>query len=212
MAEQADRPKTPDINDEDNNPNGDDGNPNDDDDSDNVNGDQNQAAPNPGNERDYRTRSRASSTRSSKNSHLSTASQALMKQKAKAEAAKVRHQFAIREAELARQEAELNLHRTLLRSECNVKQAEVELQVLEELLEEDENRSRALNFFVEEPETGIDRVQQYLMNNMAAGDDIRSDMRPKSREDMGQTSDPMPLRSDDEKYQTKSKETYIRIL
>lgn len=74
--------------------------------------------------------SQGSDHRSGRNSTSSMP--AWIRSRAKAESAKVRLKYAMKEAELAKKEFEVKLQMNLLKSKCDVEEAEAELQIMEE--------------------------------------------------------------------------------
>jgi len=101
-------------------------------------------------------------TSSSLKTSASSTCSALMKQKAKAEAAKVRLQYALHEAELIKQEHDAKLKRTILMTECDVKEAEAELRVMEEMIEEQEGQSRSLGSEDADRRIAMEKVKEFL--------------------------------------------------
>jgi hypothetical protein len=115
------------------------------------------------------TRSEVGSTRSRASS---TASHVLLKQRAKTEAAKIRLQYACQEAKLMQEELNAQVRRKLLISECELKEAEVELQVLEDFDFEQKsdiqsvNPKRELSKCLEkDPIPKDELIEQYLCSN-----------------------------------------------
>ena len=126
--------------------------------------------PNGNGENSLFTRSQVGSSRSQTSS---TASHVLLKQRAKAEAAKIRLQYACQEAKLMQEELDAQVRRKLLISECELKEAEAELHVFENFEFEQISDTQSVNpkyelskcLELQDPIPKDDLIKQYLSRN-----------------------------------------------